>query len=775
MPYALARAAVADLRRHRFQAILIFTILATATVALSLAVMVQRVTAEPFDRLMVETNGAHTWLMAPAGIDLAPVASMDGVVAATGPLALAEVGLARPGGSEFLPGRLTLLAQPASLPEVGRPSITEGRWIGSPAEVVLDPALARFMGLRPGDELLVGDADNPVSLTVVGMAVHLASWGSDGEGLTHRPFAYVLPETVSRLAPDPTTWQSVLGVRLDDPSASQTFASIVLDQFGAGDVVVTDWQDLRDTATADSEMTILLLNVFSVFALIAAGLVIANAVGGRVLAQFREIGLLKAVGFTPAGILVLLLMEHVLIGLAAAAAGLLAGGLLAPLAQDDLPELLSTIRVSPWTPLPLLLVVATVTLVIVIATAAPAVRAARIPPVQAITVGFVRVHRAGSRLAWTLTRLRLPIPIVVGVKDAFARPLRAAATVAALAMTVVTLTFSLGMDATLQDLLERPERWGAPFDLAIRANGLPVSEIEQILAEDPAVQSYVARHELAVRVPGEATDVTAFALAGDVAAYTASVPEGRVFTAPGEAIVGQALLDRLGLGIGDVLALQIDGARLGLRVVGRYIDTEFDGEVALFGFDTYRAAVDGEAQPDEFLVRIAPDVPLFEVMRTLVQESGGQLLAQPVDLGAQEVVVRTRAMLIGLNLILVVIGVVNLLATTMLGVRERFRDVGILRAVGMTPGQVVNSVLAGAGALAILAIAVGVPLGLVTTRIVFDELGERMGVGRDLGTMPAWTGLVALLPVVLGLAIVGGLLPARRASALHITHALRYE
>src|SRR5687767_218069 len=111
---ALARLVRSDLRHHRFQSALIFLILATATLALTLAVTVERVTSEPFDRLMRDTNGAHVWFTAQPGADLAPIAQLSGVTDSTGPYPLAQANVAIGDASRGLfPIDFNLLAQPA--------------------------------------------------------------------------------------------------------------------------------------------------------------------------------------------------------------------------------------------------------------------------------------------------------------------------------------------------------------------------------------------------------------------------------------------------------------------------------------------------------------------------------------------------------------------------------------------------------------------------------------------------------------------------------------
>jgi putative ABC transport system permease protein len=163
------------------------------------------------------------------------------------------------------------------------------------------------------------------------------------------------------------------------------------------------------------------------------------------------------------------------------------------------------------------------------------------------------------------------------------------------------------------------------------------------------------------------------------------------------------------------------------------------------------------------------------VMDRLTDAAGGRVRVWPMDLGAEDDAAKIRAILVVLNLALVAVAVVNLLSTTMLGVRERFRDLGIGKAVGLTPVQVLAGVLVGVGAVALVAVVAGIPLGLAATRWLYDELGRQTGTGAGVGVMPGWLDLALLLPVVVGLALLGGIGPARRAAGLRVAAALRYE
>jgi putative ABC transport system permease protein len=123
--------------------------------------------------------------------------------------------------------------------------------------------------------------------------------------------------------------------------------------------------------------------------------------------------------------------------------------------------------------------------------------------------------------------------------------------------------------------------------------------------------------------------------------------------------------------------------------------------------------------------------------------------------------------LLGLSVIISLFGVVN---TLVLSVFERTRELGMLRAVGMTRRQVrrmirhesiVTALIGGA-----MGIGVGVFLAVLTTQALSDE-------GVVLAIPWKTIALFVLLTIVAG--ILAAVLPARRASRLNILKALQYE
>jgi putative ABC transport system permease protein len=123
--------------------------------------------------------------------------------------------------------------------------------------------------------------------------------------------------------------------------------------------------------------------------------------------------------------------------------------------------------------------------------------------------------------------------------------------------------------------------------------------------------------------------------------------------------------------------------------------------------------------------------------------------------------------LLALSVIVSLFGMVN---TMVLSVFERTRELGMLRAIGMTRRQARRMIRHESVITALIGAALGLPLGVFLAAIVTQGLSDQ-GIGFHLpvGSLIAFT----LVAVIAG--ILAAVLPARRASRLDVLHALQYE
>jgi putative ABC transport system permease protein len=123
--------------------------------------------------------------------------------------------------------------------------------------------------------------------------------------------------------------------------------------------------------------------------------------------------------------------------------------------------------------------------------------------------------------------------------------------------------------------------------------------------------------------------------------------------------------------------------------------------------------------------------------------------------------------LLGLSVIVSLFGIVNTLA---LAVLERTRELGTLRAVGMTRRQVRRMMRHESIIVALIGAVLGMTVGLVLAGLVTHALSSE---GLEF-SIPAGT-LVAFLVVAIAAGMLAAILPARRASRLNVLEALQYE
>jgi putative ABC transport system permease protein len=123
--------------------------------------------------------------------------------------------------------------------------------------------------------------------------------------------------------------------------------------------------------------------------------------------------------------------------------------------------------------------------------------------------------------------------------------------------------------------------------------------------------------------------------------------------------------------------------------------------------------------------------------------------------------------LLALSVVVSLFGMVN---TLILAVHERTRELGMLRAVGMTRRQARRMVRGESVITALIGAVLGLPLGIAMAALVTHALSD---VGVQL-VLPV--GTLLAFAVAAGVAgVVAAVVPARRASRIDVLRALQYE
>ncbi len=438
MTTLLFRLAFAGIRSRLLASALTVAIAGAAAVTIVLALEVRSSGRDPWQQTFDAANGAHVLAYVSSQGDARALAELPGVTESGAPVPLVTVTVGPQGSTDraFLAG----LSRPTV---VNVPVLTGGSPLREDG-IVLERSLASALGIDVGDTLPVSSRRGSISLPVLGTAVVPSQprYPRRNPGL-----AWVTHATLERLEPDRTSWRWTEALRVANPPAAAAFTQQAAAAGISGDLSFETWQVQRDYALADAQPIEIIVTTFTILLLIVAFVVVGILVGARAGAQHREIGLLKAAGFTPRQVGVVFALESAALGLVAAALGFTVGMLLAPrLAAPSAETLIGspTIAANPWH----VLVASCVVIPVLLAGALTATRrSTRFSVLEAIRAGSS--SPPNSRLARAVARPILPLTVGLGLKDLLARGRRALLLAAAIALTGAVVVVALSLDATL--------------------------------------------------------------------------------------------------------------------------------------------------------------------------------------------------------------------------------------------------------------------------------------------------------------------------------------
>ena len=707
-----------------------------------------------------------------------------------------------------------------------------GREPRQPGEVVVDAVTAREHDLAVGDRVRILFRGPPGDFTVVGITGF--GQADNLAGATLAVFETTTAQQVLgkagrfdnidvRAAEDVGALELRQRVEAALPPGFQALTGQQLAEESADDVQ----EALGFLGTA--------LLVFAGIALFVGAFIILNTFSILVAQRTRELGLLRALGAGRGQVLRSVVAEAVVVGLVASLAGvglgvLVAIGLQALLGAFgiDLPG--TGTRILPRTVIVSLIVGQVVT---VVSAVVPARRASRIAPLAALRAGqveevgslrrrtvvgalvmvggvaalvaaligdaggigvvglgaalvFVGVALMAPLAARPLARvIGAPLPRLAGVsgklgrQNAMRNPRRTAATAAA-------LTVGLGLVGCVSVLAASIKESSAEIiDRALAADFvvstgqfMPTvsTEVADRLQGIPELGAVTSLQTGDWRFEGSgrslfAGDPTTIATlmnlevrAGDLAGL-----------ARGGVMVEERQAEEQGIAVGSTIPMEF--ARTGvqeLRVVGTYAQNQLLGNY-LVSTATYVAnyrerrdfVVLAKAAPGvppatarAALERVTADFPNVEVRdQTEFKETQKEQVNQALGLVSA---------LLGLAIVIALLGIVNTLA---LSVFERTRELGLLRAVGMSRRQVRSMIRGESVIIAVIGAVLGLAVGVAFGWVLVADL-ESQGISRLVVPFGQLLFYVVMAAVA---GVLAAVFPARRAANLDVLGAIAHE
>ncbi|WSA81683.1 FtsX-like permease family protein [Streptomyces sp. NBC_01799] len=780
---ALGKVVRSGARRRRVQTLVIglATMMAVAASVLGGSLLV--VSGAPFDDTFAQQHGAHLSVQFDAGKvsagQLSKSKDTEGVSSAVGPFRTATVTPRSDGAGPGWP--MTVVGRGDPGQDVDEVALLDGRWPTHSGEIVLSANSSLFPTI--GMKLAFPDLSGVPTSTVVGVA----------RSVTQTADAWVVPSQMPALTAPGSGGYQMLYRFTDAGTAAQITAGgkAVTESLPPGTAVgEQSWLTVKKTAQRDTALYVPFLVAFGALGLVMSVLIVGNVVASAVGTGTRRIGILKAVGFTPAQVVRAYVGQALIPAAVGTALGVLAGHLLAVpvLAETEEVYGTSSLAIAPWVDLAVIAGV----LCLVAATAwASAWRAGRLRTVDALAVGRTASAGRGRWAARLAGRLPLPQPVALGLARPFARPARALAMGTAILFGAIAVTFTVGMGASLGQVMKAKAHDAA--DVVVPAPlpdfGPQGPDPEQQSKADPAALAaaieaaagtgkYYSAATVRATVSGLTGTIDVIAFTGDASWGGYTMVSGRWIDKPGEAVVPTPFLAATGTGIGDTVTLNGLAEPVTVRIVGEILDPRNDGMQVFTDASTLTAA-----QPDltetshHIAVTSGTDVTGYvDALNKDLAPLGATARAGGLDAGS-DMVVTLNALSVILTLMLVAVAALGVLNGVLLDTRERVREIGVHKALGMTPRQTIAMVITSVVVTGLVAGTLGVPLGVALHGWVIPAMGDSVGLRLPGSVIAVYHG-AELLPLALGgllIATLGALLPAGWAARARTATALRTE
>lgn len=769
--------------RRRVQTLVIGLAAMMAVAASVLGGSLMVVSGAPFDDAFAQQRGAHLSVDFDAGKvsagQLSSSKETAGVSGAAGPFRTTTV---TPRASEAGPGwPMTVVGRPDPGRDVDEMALIDGRWPTRPGEIALSAGSSLIPDL--GRKVTFTHLPEEPTLTVVGVA----------RSVTRTADAWVVPAQMPALtAPGSGGYQMLYRFTKAGTAAQITAGGKAVTRSLAPGAAVgkQSWLTVKKDAERDTALYVPFLIAFGALGLVMSALVVGNVVASAVGTGTRRIGILKAVGFTPAQVVRAYIGQALIPAGVGTALGVLAGHLLAVPVMAETEEVYgsSSLAIAPWVDLAVIAGV----LGLVTATAwASAWRAGRLRTVDALAVGRNASAGRGRCAARLAGRLPLPRPVALGLAWPFARPARALAMGTAILFGAVAVTFTVGMGATLGKVMD-----AKAHDVADVTVPAPMPDFgpqppggRKLPDADPAavaetVESaagtgrYYRASTVRSTVSGLAGTVDVVGFTGDASWGGYTMVAGRWIDRPGEAVVPTPFLTATGTHIGDSVTLSGLAEPVTVRLVGEVLDPRNSGMQVFTDVSTLTAAhPDLTDTSHHIAVTSGTDVSAYiTALNKDLAPLGATAQAGGLDAGG-DMVVTLNALSAMLTLMLVAVAALGVLNGVLLDTRERVREIGVHKALGMTPRQTVAMVLTSVVVTGLVAGALGVPLGVALHGWVLPAMGDSVGLRLPDSVIAVHDGTV-LLPLALGgllIATLGALPPAGWAAGTRTATALRTE
>jgi putative ABC transport system permease protein len=685
------------------------------------------------------------------------------------------------------PYDLTLNTLKPAKGETGIPPLNE-------KEVLLDSS-AKSLGYKPGDSLLIELDDGKQREIRLGGYLHNATG-----------FPYNLAESVTAfVTPDTMVWlggsrnYNMLAVSVaENPTNAEHVTAVAqavadrIERSGATINFVNVYQPGHHFAYSIAQGMFFILGALGWITVLLSGFLIVNTITALMTQQTRQIGIMKATGggtMQIVGMYVTLILGFGLaalalaIPLANAAAKAIGGGMAAWLNFFPSPY-------GGYTST--LIQQAIVALVVpVLAALLPIFNSVRITVREAISDYGIG---SGAKIKDTpigKRNLLIPRPIRLSLRNAIRRKARLALTLFTLVLAGAVFIGVYNLWASFDKVIEDIQGYfladiNISFNRSYRFD--KVASMAESISGVKSVEGWLEYPGTLISNKDEAgTQIVFVAPPSTSTLIDPIITSGRWLTTGDEnaIVIGNHLLNIFpDLKVGDVLTIKIDGKETTWNIIGTYsITGNVNPPLLYVNYEYISRLID---QPDQvYSLRVitashdsATQKRVNDQLQALFEERGVQISSTQlgtdfIENQKAQTDIFVYFMLVMAGLIAVV-GGLGLMGMMSINVLERTREIGVMRAIGASNGDIQGIVIVEGMVIGLISWIISILLSIPITVVLTT------GVGLAILTapMPAVYGISGIIAWLVGMLLIAALasaIPARRASSLTVRDTLAYE
>jgi putative ABC transport system permease protein len=308
------------------------------------------------------------------------------------------------------------------------------------------------------------------------------------------------------------------------------------------------------------------------------------------------------------------------------------------------------------------------------------------------------------------------------------------------------------------------------------------------LRAQPGTAHYVAEADDDINVTGVADRLSLTGFGGDASWTGYALITGHWYSGTGQADVNTAFLTDTGAKVGNTYTLTSGTRHLTIKIAGEVFEPR-GGRPDIIAATSTLAALDPGLAPGQYDVALKPGTNAQAYADTLsaalghhalpgcTQTAGCLLYNVSVNGSGSSQFFVIIGLIATLTLLIVAVAGLGVLNTVVLQTRERVHDLGVFKAVGMTPRQTIAMVVCSVAGIGLAAGLIAIPAGVALHQYVGPVMAHAAQTDMPASALTVYHPLELVVLALSGLAIAvaGALLPASWAARARTASALRAE